>query len=177
MICKKCNEYFPTSEIINGKRRMYNKRKYCLKCSKFGDHNTKLLELYSQDELYFREKEGYKKCLLCKEIKSIDNFYNKNKNNTKSSLCKKCFIEDIQKRQIKNKLKAINYLGGKCQKCGYSCPQALTFHHRDIKSKELMWNKLKRLSWSKILKEITKCDLLCSNCHILVHSNLQLWNI
>lgn len=49
--------------------------------------------------------------------------------------------------------------------------QKLTFHHRDPKKKK---NNVQRLasmglSLSAIKAEIEKCDLLCEECHRLVH--------
>lgn len=37
-----CQKEFPISIIIDGKRRVLNKRKYCLECTPFGSHNTKI---------------------------------------------------------------------------------------------------------------------------------------
>lgn len=74
------------------------------------------------------------------------------------------------------KLKAIEYKGGKCIKCGYSeCIAALEFHHRDPTEKEVQWNQLRKRSWCKIIKELDKCDLLCANCHREEHFDNELW--
>ena len=80
---------------------------------------------------------------------------------------------------MKNKIRAINYLGGFC-KCGEDHPSALQFHHRDpstksfsITSKELSTPK-KRPWDTVIVPELDKCDLLCSNCHFKHHSMLDL---
>lgn len=70
----------------------------------------------------------------------------------------------------KRKQQAIAYKGGKCSICGYSkCPDALIFHHRDPKEKEFDWNRAKRLSWEKTIKELDKCDILCCRCHVELH--------
>ena len=63
------------------------------------------------------------------------------------------------------KIKAIEYLGGKCGKCGDDKWYHLEFHH--IKNKN---DSVARLinggyRWSSIEKEIDKCILLCANCH------------
>lgn len=65
------------------------------------------------------------------------------------------------------KIKAINSLGGKCQKCGESNVFSLCFHHRDDKDKHISTLLMGR--WSKVVFELKKCDLLCSNCHIELH--------
>lgn len=69
------------------------------------------------------------------------------------------------------KLKAIEIGGGKCSRCNFDNPAALQFHHRDPKIKSFNVNtqeiSLKR--WSIVEEEITKCDLLCANCHAIEH--------
>lgn len=55
-----------------------------------------------------------------------------------------------------------------CQDCGLSYPSyVMDFDHRDSKDKLRNIAYLPVLGWSenKILKEIAKCDLVCSNCH------------
>ena len=57
--------------------------------------------------------------------------------------------------------------GGKCQICGYNyCKACLVFHHLDESKKEFNINGM-RLTYSltKIIKEASKCALLCMNCH------------
>lgn len=83
--------------------------------------------------------------------------------------------EDLYKNQIqrwiKRKIKAIEYLGGKCIKCGYDKYHgALQFHHRNPKEKTANWNKIRLWSWPKVLEELDKCDLLCANCHAEEHA-------
>lgn len=81
--------------------------------------------------------------------------------------------------QMKNKIRAINYLGGRCTRCGFNHPSALQFHHREpstklfsITSKELSTPK-KRPWATSIIPELDKCDLLCSNCHFVEHAVLD----
>lgn len=69
--------------------------------------------------------------------------------------------------------RAILHYGGKCVECGYDDSRAaLTFHHKDPKTKEhepcQLINSRKR--WTEVVKELDKCLLLCSNCHREVHS-------
>lgn len=55
-ICKRCGSEFPINMLIDGKIRILNKRKYCLKCSPFGQHNTRILDMSSKDRRR-RDKE------------------------------------------------------------------------------------------------------------------------
>lgn len=62
------------------------------------------------------------------------------------------------------KIKAINYLGGKCSICGEDNPLILCFHHiKDKKENGLA--DIRGYRWSKIKKEIDKCTIVCYNCH------------
>jgi predicted HNH restriction endonuclease len=69
--------------------------------------------------------------------------------------------------------RAIAYLGGKCRICGYDkCPAAFDFHHIDPMGKD--FNISSGLtSWDRIVPELDKCVLLCSNCHREVHDGLH----
>ncbi len=72
-------------------------------------------------------------------------------------------------RREKLKKKCIEYLGTKCQDCGLidDCPVVYDFHHRDPKTKVCAIGKLlQRATFGqKLMTELDKCDLLCSNCH------------
>lgn len=67
------------------------------------------------------------------------------------------------------KIICINYLGGKCKKCGEKNVIKLTFHHRDESLKEEKISSILDRHIDKIIKELDKCDLLCSNCHTEIH--------
>lgn len=84
----------------------------------------------------------------------------------------------IQRYQMLNKIRAVNYLGGACA-CGQDHPSALQFHHRDpstklfnITSKELSTPK-KRPWDTVIVPELDKCDLVCANCHFILEAALD----
>lgn len=70
----------------------------------------------------------------------------------------------------KNKLKAIEYLGGKCNDCNQIFPHYVyDFHHIDQDLKSANLNKLLNCSLDKVFKEIKNCVLLCANCHRIRH--------
>lgn len=67
--------------------------------------------------------------------------------------------------EFRVKIDAIKLERG-CVDCGYNrYPEALDFDHlpRVVKTKNiaLMWG----CSWEKVLAEIAKCEIVCSNCH------------
>ena len=76
-----------------------------------------------------------------------------------------------QERRVKNKLKGIEYLGGKCAHCGIVSEHRsiYDFHHLDKKEKEADPGSLLHYSWTRIQKELDKCILLCANCHRIEH--------
>tara|TARA_Y100000310_G_C20704121_1_gene833228 strand:+ start:15866 stop:16591 length:726 start_codon:yes stop_codon:yes gene_type:complete len=71
------------------------------------------------------------------------------------------------------KIKAINFLGGKCEHCGEDDIFKLCFHHKDRNEKDFEFNDMKTYRWSLLKKEISKCQLLCNNCHVVLHDNLD----
>ena len=83
----------------------------------------------------------------------------------------KYIINAVAKRRKALRIKAIEYLGGQCSKCGYKkYGGALEFHHLDNHKKDfgLSANGITR-SWERTKKELSKCILLCANCHRELH--------
>ncbi len=60
-----------------------------------------------------------------------------------------------------------------CSECGESHPAILDFHHKDPKTKKYDISQMIGKGYAKksILKEMMKCDILCSNCHRIFHYN------
>lgn len=62
-----------------------------------------------------------------------------------------------------------------CVQCGFSHPAAIDFHHRDRNDKEFNPSQMRDYTnKERFLKEIEKCDVLCANCHRILHYNE--WN-
>ena len=59
----------------------------------------------------------------------------------------------------------------KCEICDEDHPATLDFHHKDKKRKdnEVAFMAYYGYSKARILKEIEKCQVLCSNCHRKIH--------
>lgn len=78
-------------------------------------------------------------------------------------------------RNRQRKLMAIEYLGGVCKECdGTFHPSIFEFHHRNPKEKEITPSSAYHWSWKRFQQELDKCDLLCANCHRLIHNT---WDI
>jgi hypothetical protein len=55
-----------------------------------------------------------------------------------------------------------------CQVCGYNAnPVAMDFHHTGEKVKIVA--VLKHGTMEKLMAEISKCEVLCANCHRILH--------
>ena len=50
-------------------------------------------------------------------------------------------------------------------KCGESDPRCIDFHHKKDKHLEISKMVSQGYSNKKIIEEINKCELMCSNCH------------
>lgn len=61
----------------------------------------------------------------------------------------------------------------KCELCGENHPATLEFHHTDPGTKLLevsvMISSAPKFSKEKVLEEIGKCVVICSNCHKKLH--------
>jgi hypothetical protein len=133
-----------------------------------------------------------KKCTDCLEMKDITEFsINKTKKDNHNYRCKVCQRRYFKRYYIKNKQRHIDRVKEritktqkwlreykdslKCEKCGFDNPLALDFHHIDPIEKEMTISSivLTGRSISRILEEITKCTVLCANCHRILHGELR----
>src|SRR5262245_13730443 len=97
-----------------------------------------------------------------------------------STKCKFSFINNKhqnyaaqQQRGYKRKARLIQMKGGSCQICGYDKNQsALCFHHIDptTKSFQIDIRRCPNNSWDNLMREVSKCQLLCLNCHAELHN-------
>ena len=73
------------------------------------------------------------------------------------------------------KTKAVLALGGACMGCGRAVHARLfEFHHLDAGTKDFAISADGILrSWQKIEAELSKCILLCANCHRETHAGLR----
>lgn len=122
-----------------------------------------------------------KTCNNCGISKPLTDFYTNGWNvnaNTKTRKykpnCKKC--DYILGRGIANKTIEKFFGGFICSRCGFiGQPSQFDCHHLDPKEKDFKISKKWQSainSRDRFLKELSKCILLCANCHRLEHSNL-----
>jgi len=130
-------------------------RKFCSRCKKEKELN----------QFPFKNKKNgvyHSACVLCwKEIRKES--YNRNKQTTLNRNLKNKKRNQEWYRDFKSKLK--------CEKCGETHIACLDFHHQDRNSKEFEVSNLiyNTYSLEKIMREVEKCIILCSNCHRKLH--------
>lgn len=76
--------------------------------------------------------------------------------------------EYIRLKNLRKELKqkGVDFLGGKCQNCGYNkCIAALDFHHPTQNEKTDKFFKKCESTWEFMKEQIKNCILLCATCH------------
>lgn len=128
---------------------------------------------------FWRMIKKCKKCGLEKDESEFYFSYQKSKIDSSKkwkyfdSICKKCRAEYSDERRRSIKIKAIEYLGGKCANCGIEDdPCIYDFHHIDPTAKEIAFGARGGKSFESLKCELDKCVLLCSNCHRKRHFKL-----
>ena len=73
----------------------------------------------------------------------------------------------------RQKQKIVFCLGGRCVLCGYkTTARALEAHHVHPEHKSFSISDKNTRSWARVMRELDKCVLLCSNCHAEYHDGL-----
>ena len=114
-----------------------------------------------------------KKCSKCGKEKDYYKDFSSNGKSTRS-ICKECEAQRARQHYA-DAQEYLRSLKTKCSKCGYDKnPAALEFHHpnanKDTEVAKLASRYLSPRQKDKLLSEISKCILLCSNCHREVHN-------
>lgn len=111
-------------------------------------------------------------CKKCNTTKPLNLFVkHKQCKNGYAHYCKACDSAQTSNLRRETKLKAIEYKGGKCQRCeGIFPPSVYDFHHIDPTIKDADPGSLMGRKWEKVKEELDKCVMLCSNCHRITHA-------
>lgn len=105
------------------------------------------------------------KCKTC-EVEGETNFYK-----SQRWYCKSCWNKRTAQRTKDNVKILKKEFGGKCSVCGYAkCMDALQFHHLDPNEKEFALSSRRQSNLDLLRKEMSKCILVCANCHAEIHS-------
>jgi len=129
-----------------------------------------------------------KLCGKCGKRKDVSLFSKNSKQaDGLQTRCKECMAEYSKKYYRRDRAKRVKtnrdnrairrkYLfdyksSHPCVVCGMSDPRCLDFHHRESgdKDSELSLAVARCWSFERIDAEIAKCDVVCSNCHRIIH--------
>lgn len=102
--------------------------------------------------------------------------YQKIRKRTKVSKFKKQNPEKVANCRRKRKRILVEYKGGKCERCGFKTDimGVYDFHHKDPTQKDFgISSKGRTRSLEKCKIEVDKCELLCRNCHAIVHHEIE----
>jgi hypothetical protein len=157
--------------VMARKNKIFDGKKKCNTCGEVKDVSN-----------YYPYKKSIRgSCKECCNIKTT-NYMKTVSKETRSEWWKRSWEKEeyrkqkyksAKERKIKIKQLAVDYLGGKCNRCGYdNCIEAFEFHHIDPSTKDPSLdgrgiNRGKSFEASK--EELDKCVLLCANCHREVH--------
>lgn len=92
--------------------------------------------------------------------------------------CKPC--EALRRKTRIAKILVEHYGELKCERCGFDKHfAALEFHHENPSEKEYQVSALFTSNRNKevLLKELSKCIILCSNCHRIEHAGLNILDL
>jgi hypothetical protein len=154
IICKNCNEDFPSSIKIDNKIVNLSGRKFCLKCSPLGSKNTRsyIIKL-NEDEAY---------CARCQETKSRSRFYIRKNSGKPFSYCIRC-QETVKNLKYEEKLERIvQERSGACNDCGI--PYPLPVYEFYSENSIFHLNKARNMSLQRLRDEVRNHILLCKNC-------------
>jgi len=129
-----------------------------------------------------------RQCADCKRVLPRSDFHRSaNRHDGLTPYCKECFAirnaeiyqrnkEQIALRRRTLKAECVATLGGKCCRCGYcEFVSGLDFHHTSDKEEEIAKLITKAATGNGkqhalLMAEISKCILLCRNCHSAYHA-------
>ncbi len=154
--CKNCENTIPSRIYLEGKLILTKNRLYCFDCSPFKQHNLKQIETTP-------EKPVMNTCKVCN--KNYPGGHSQHR-----SICNVCRTSNSRKNK---KIKAVEYMGGKCIVCNYDkCIAALSFHHIEPHEKEFGFSSNMTKPFEILRIELNKCIIVCSNCHSEIHAGL-----
>jgi len=132
---------------------------------------------------FANKEKTLRNCPACSKVASLE-FFNKRNDTLYHAYCKECMsiknkinhkkswpsrkerhMEVRELGRAKRVQKLIQYLASKqCVDCGENDIRVLEFDHLHDKEKNVS-EAVQRWSWARTLKEISKCEIRCANCH------------
>jgi hypothetical protein len=169
LTCKNCGSAFSRSVTIDGVRKKLSPTRYCLTCSPWLGPGNKKRQLTKYKMVNGIE---HRLCSRCDTFKPLIAEFFTFRPSGRVDFCKPCMAEKVRTEAREDKLRSIEYKGGKCHDCdGVFLPAVYDFHHLEPHEKEFAISRKMRKSWDRLRAELDKCVLLCANCHRTRHAN------
>lgn len=125
---------------------------------------------------------GYKTCSKCQSAKPVTEFnFRRRSEGTRHSYCRDCGKKLTHSHYKRNKRSYLDRntqtyerhrelvrqaKSRPCADCKVQYPYyVMDFDHRDGAAKKFALNSVQRKTKQAILREMEKCDVVCSNCH------------
>lgn len=114
-------------------------------------------------------------CNVCKKNKSVDAFQSAGILNGIEYKRRECtYCKKIKQLSRKNSIKAwfeAYKMTLACEVCAVGDGELFEFHHKESTTKEVTLSDAIQRGWSiaRIKEEVTKCIVLCGNCHRIHH--------
>ena len=142
---------------------------------KIGKTHCKNGHPYTPENIYKNGKNGSYCCKQCKfasDDKLLDDHYERYEKRREYQRQYQRNHPRKPAHRIKEILDYVKAAKTSCIYCNESHPACLDFHHRDPLEKSFGMARahLCLRSLEAVKHEITKCDIICSNCHRKLHS-------
>lgn len=168
----------------------------CLNCTRTSQRESQRqlrLARYGHREHHRRKGarpsvvDGKKRCTICEEWKVVEEFAFRNKriDDRRSSWCRKCknfFAQACRgvwrKKSSVKSARIFSYkhlTNNPCEHCGEDDVRTLQFHHVDPKTKIYTVSAARSVSIEAVKAEMSKCIVLCANCHSKVTAEARSW--
>jgi len=117
-----------------------------------------------------------RRCTLCKNLKDHTDFYkHKHMKNGRRNQCSQCMKQAAQDKRESRRNLIFDIVGEVCNRCGVKYPRyVFDLHHRVPENKLFDIMASLHILWDRLLIEVEKCDLLCANCHKIVHYEMRM---
>lgn len=157
--CSRCKLVKEDAEFSKDPRMSCGLKSACKECHRIGD------------------KAKYQKAKAAGKIKL---YKEKNADKISSYNIQYQRIYRSSGKKQERKLLMCMYKGGKCTHCGFDATAktiaAFDFHHINPSEKEYTPSDMVMMKWGRIVSELDKCTLLCSNCHRIHHADNPVGN-
>jgi hypothetical protein len=149
--------------------------RYWLKKYDLKTENKSFKEGYVLNPILKVDGRPVQYCSKCSILLTEETGYWRSSKKIWQANCKKCHNKYSVERWQNNKKRAVEYKGGKCERCGYDkCVDALEFHHINPTQKDKNFVNIKIRKWETQKNELDKCICVCANCHREIHAELRL---